>query len=90
METEQETAARKRVQARIGFVIHAAMYVVMNAGLFTIWLLTGHGYPWFMWPALGWGIGVLGHAIALAIGPGSNLERRAIERELQRLRVAPR
>ena len=33
--------------------------------LLTIWLavgLTGGGwYPWPVWPALGWGIGVVGH-----------------------------
>jgi hypothetical protein len=90
MENELEEVAKKRVQARTGFIIHASMYVVMNAGMIAIWLLSGHGYPWFMWSALGWGIGLLAHAIALAIGPGSNAERRAIDRELQRLRTATR
>jgi hypothetical protein len=88
MENELEEVAKKRVQARAGFIIHAAMYVAMNTGFVMMWLMTGRGYPWFMWPLFGWGIGVLAHAIALAIGPGSKAEQRAIDRELRRLRAA--
>jgi hypothetical protein len=29
--------------------------------LWVIWLITGAGYPWPVWPMLGWGIGVAGH-----------------------------
>lgn len=90
MDTEIETLAQKRVQARLGFIVHLLMYLVMNAGLIVIWQLTGRGYPWFMWPALGWGIGIFAHATSLAIGPGSVVERRAIEREVRRLREVPR
>ena len=87
MDEALQEVATKRVQARFGFVIHAAMYVVMNAGLFLIWWLTDSSYPWFLWPMLGWGIGVLAHGVALVIGPGSAAERHAITRELERLRV---
>lgn len=90
MEDTLEELARKRVQARTGFLVHAAMYLTMNAGLVIIWLLSGRGYPWFMWPLLGWGIGVLAHAITLVVGPGSEAERRAISREVNRLREASR
>ena len=90
MENELEEVARKRVQARMGFVVHLTMYLVMNAGFVAIWYLSGHGYPWFMWPMLGWGIGILAHAIGLVVGPGSVAERRAIDRELRRLREATR
>jgi hypothetical protein len=27
-----------------------------------VWLVTGAGYPWPIWPTLGWGIGVAGRA----------------------------
>lgn len=89
METQLEELAKKRVQAKMGFIIHLAMYLVMNIGFVAIWYFTGHGYPWFMWPALGWGIGIVAHGAALLVGPGSETERRAIDRELQRLREAP-
>ncbi|HEY5922231.1 MAG TPA: 2TM domain-containing protein [Kofleriaceae bacterium] len=90
MENDLETVAKKRVQARMGFVVHALIYFVMNAGFVAIWMLTGSGYPWFVWPALGWGIGLLAHGVALLIGPGSTAERRAIDREVHRLRAASR
>ena len=89
MEDNLETVAKQRVQARMGFVIHAMIYAVMNGGFVVIWLLTGRGYPWFLWPLVGWGIGVLAHAATLVIGPGSAAERRAIEREVRRLRAMP-
>ena len=89
MSTDIEIA-RKRVQARMGFIIHVAIYTVMNGGLFAIWLFSGKGYPWFMWPLIGWGVGVIAHAGALAIGPGSAIEERAVDKELRRLRIAPR
>jgi hypothetical protein len=40
---------------------HATTYLVVIALLWLIWLVTGAGYPWPIWPMLGWGIGVLGH-----------------------------
>lgn len=88
MDNDLEQRAEQRVRARSGFVIHLAMYLTVNAGLVLIWFLTGRGYPWFLWPMIGWGIGIVAHALSLAIGPGSEGERRAIEREVRRLREA--
>ena len=78
------------MQARTGFVVHLAMYVVMNLGLALIWFIGGRGYPWFLWPLFGWGIAIVAHAITLVIGPDTARERRAIEREVHRLRAQPR
>jgi hypothetical protein len=36
-------------------------YLAVIALLWLIWLATGAGYPWPVWPMLGWGIGVAGH-----------------------------
>jgi len=36
-------------------------YLVVIALLWLIWLVTGAGYPWPIWPMLGWGVGVAGH-----------------------------
>jgi hypothetical protein len=90
MEKDLEAIAKRRVQARMGFAIHALIYIAMNSGLVLIWFLTGHGYPWFLWPIVGWGIGLVAHGLALVIGPDSPREQRAIEREVQRLRAANR
>lgn len=48
--------AKKRVEEKKGFRIHATAYVAVNAFLALIWWLTGAGFPWFVFPA-GW----LGH-----------------------------
>jgi class 3 adenylate cyclase len=34
-------------------------YLIFNAILFLINLMTYHGYWWFIWPALGWGVFIL-------------------------------
>jgi hypothetical protein len=36
-------------------------YLAVMALLWLVWLVTGAGYPWPVWPMLGWGIGVVGH-----------------------------
>lgn len=83
-DTELRERAKRRVQARFSLVIHVATYIVVNAGLVTIWALTGAHYPWFIWPLLGWGVGIASHVLAYFFGPGSRGEDRAIERELRR------
>ena len=48
--------------ARAEFQAHLRTYLMVMALLVAIWALTGAGYPWPVWPALGWGIGVAAHA----------------------------
>lgn len=50
--------------AQRGFQVHAAVWFAVNAFLFMIWLVTGAGFPWFLFPAGGWGIGLVAHAVA--------------------------
>jgi hypothetical protein len=73
-EEQRYKQAKARVEALKGFYIHLAVYLMVNAGLFVINLLTGGGW-WFYWPLLGWGIGLAAHAMAVfvigdALGPG--------------------
>jgi hypothetical protein len=84
-EEELREVARRRVANRQGFITHAILFLLVNAALFGIWLATGAHYPWFVWPLFGWGIGIVGHALSLALGPGSASERRAFDREMRRL-----
>jgi hypothetical protein len=78
--------AKQRVEERAGVVVHAAMYVLVNAGLIIAWRLTGSSYPWFIWPLLGWGAGLMGHVLTYWFGPNSRHGAKAFEREVQRLR----
>ena len=56
--------ARRRLVAEKGFYVHLVMYVLVILGLFIINALTGHGRWWFVWPAIGWGIGIAVHALS--------------------------
>jgi len=94
--TEQDvyTRARKRVEDIRGLIIHAGMYVVVISGLFFVNLATrgDGGYWWFVWPAIGWGIGLGCHVVAIVAGAGSKLDawedrkvREIVEREQTRV-----
>ena len=46
-------------------------YLAVMALLVAIWALTGAGYFWPVWPALGWGLG-----LGLCVSPGHTRARR--------------
>ncbi len=77
--------AKKRVEAKIGFYIHLAVYVGVNILLIIINLITSSQYLWFKWPLIGWGIGVFFHALAVfAFTEGSSIKERMIQKEMQK------
>ncbi|HZD18882.1 MAG TPA: 2TM domain-containing protein [Actinomycetota bacterium] len=80
--------ARKRAAEVQGLVIHTIIFVVINAGLFVINLVTtgGDGPWWWYWAPVGWGIGLAIHALVVAVpvfSPGwvDRRARRMVERE---------
>jgi signal transduction histidine kinase len=81
--------ARRRARVEIGFYTHLMSYLGVIAFLALINLLTT-SYPWFIWPALGWGIGIFSHY--MAVFGGKVMRERyfepAVEREVRRERVA--
>ena len=54
------------VTDRRDFQEHLRSYLAVMVLLVAIWALTGAGYFWPVWPALGWGIGVLSHVGAVS------------------------
>jgi hypothetical protein len=56
---------RPRPPARDGFREHLTSYLAVMALLVAIWALTGMGYFWPIWPALGWGVGIISHGGAV-------------------------
>jgi transcriptional regulator with XRE-family HTH domain len=69
------------------FYIHLAQYVIVIAALAVVNLTTQTRYIWFVWPALGWGVGILAHAAAVFnFLPFLNgdWERRQVEKYLGR------
>ncbi len=69
-EDERYRRAKRRVEALKGFYIHGAVYVLVNAVLVVINLTTSTDYLWFVWPLLGWGAGLAGHAVGIFGIPG--------------------
>jgi uncharacterized membrane protein len=57
----RRAAAIRRLKAKRGFAIHAAVFVAVNILLVVVWASTGGGYFWPIWPFLGWGIAVVFH-----------------------------
>lgn len=63
------------MSAQRSFQIHAATWAAVNGFLFLIWLLTmPGGFPWFLFPAGGWGIALAIHAVATFGDPGDDDE----------------
>ena len=65
MDDQRQRRARTWVKALLGFYIHATVYGAVNAGLLLLNLLTSPGYLWFLWPLVGWGIGLAAHGLAV-------------------------
>jgi len=78
--------ARKRAGAKLGFYIHAAVFVAVNLALFVVNGQVTPSYPWFAWPLGGWGIGLAFHGLAVfLLGAGSGIRERMVQAERRRL-----
>lgn len=66
-EDEMRDKAIRRVDAIIGFRQHLLVYVIVNSFIFAVWLIVAliaggdSWFPWFIFPLLGWGIGIVMH-----------------------------
>ena len=78
--------AESRVKQRVALISHIGSYIIVNAFLVLIWLITGRGYPWFVWVMVGWGIGVAFHIFGYITGSrgGAALERM-VQREMKKI-----
>ena len=85
-DVELRRQAIRRADMRIAFRSHLVAYVIVNAGLTAIYIMTSFGhYFWPIWPMLGWGIGLGAHASAVYMD-GEGLRDRMIQEELEKLR----
>lgn len=78
--------ARKKVKQRKGFYSHLFSYIIVIGFLFFINIMTG-GFPWFLFPAAGWGMGLAFHGLATFDIPGfsKDWEQRKIREEMIRM-----
>jgi 2TM domain len=86
MEYKDEFAKAKRAaRARVALYIHLTAYAVVNASLIIINLTTSTRHLWFVWPLLGWGVGILIHAFAtFALPSVPGFKRRMIEKQMRK------
>ena len=78
--------ALKQARELRAFYTHLAVYLVVNAFLVVLDLLTSPDEFWFYWPMLGWGIGLAAHGVSVFLGTqrfGADWEERKA-RELMR------
>ena len=85
--SDQEREALEYVRDIKGFYNHLAIYVIAIVAMFASSFFMETDYPWYLWPAFGWGLGVLSHGLSVFevfsfLGP--NWERRQVEKRLGR------
>ena len=76
--------AQERVKVIKGFYIHLAVYIIVNLMLFSINMIGSPDSLWFVWPLIGWGIGVAFHALSV-LGFGRGLGADWEERKIREL-----
>jgi hypothetical protein len=60
---------RRARAARAGLRIHTAVFLAVNMAIIAIWAVVqafgedAGGHPWFLYPLIGWGAGLLAHAL---------------------------
>jgi hypothetical protein len=83
---EIERLAHKRARAKLGWYIHATLYVLVNLFIFAI-SRYGFGHrPWSVFPLIGWGVGLALHGISVfVLGANGGLRDRMVQRERERL-----
>lgn len=83
-DSELERLARRRASARLGWYAHAMVYLAVNAVLML--MAFGTGRTWALFPALGWGLGLVLHGLGVWLGlGGGGLQQRLIDQERARL-----
>lgn len=96
MNTEQDSTelkayekASKRVEELKGFYGNLISYCIFIPFMFLINWKTSPNYWWAFWPMLGWGIGVISHAIKV-FGIGNQWEEKQIRKIIEKEKNAPK
>ena len=82
-----EPALERQAGAKLGWYIHAIVYVAVN--LMLVLLSAVSGKHWAIFPALGWGLGLAIHGmVVFLVTSGTDLHARLVQREREHLSVA--
>jgi hypothetical protein len=81
--------ARKRIRARHDFWYMELVFLTITALCVIVWLVSGMGYFWPMWPLFGFVIATIFTAIS-TFGPGSRpISEGRIDDEVRKLGGGP-
>jgi hypothetical protein len=81
VDEERLARAKRRLAALKGFYLHLFIFVLVLAGLTLVNAAVG-GPWWVLWVLLGWGIGIVAHALAV-LSQGSRAVAQWEERKLR-------
>ena len=85
--------ASRKVKARVSFMWHLAIYIVVNLMLVFIYYSTAPStssgqVPWFLWALGGWGIGLMFNFLGAFVFPSAEnapVQRWMVEQELSHI-----
>jgi hypothetical protein len=81
-----ERLAHKRAAAKLGWIAHATVYLLVNLALFAISEHAFGNRSWSLVSPLVWGLGLALHAVSVfALGNGSGLREHLVQKERERL-----
>jgi len=81
---EIDQLARRRAGAKLGWYVHASVYIIVNLLLAALSAMSDR--HWAVFPALGWGIGLAVHgAVVFLTTGGACLHERLVQHERSKL-----
>jgi 2TM domain len=85
--TSQETLklAKKRAEAKLGFYIHATVFVVVTVFQIGVHSFTTPDVMGSIFPSLGWGLGLAGHYVGVFVLSEWRIKEWLVEEEVYRL-----
>jgi hypothetical protein len=81
---KSQQTAQTRAKEKVEFRIHLISYFAVMTLLALINLTLTPGYIWFKWPLLGWGIGIILHALNVYYTRIENIKEWMIEQEMKK------
>ena len=90
MTSDPYKAAKKKVKEKKAFYYHLSTFIIVNLFLFGLNMLTSPFHYWFLYPLMGWGVGLASHYFTVFGVPGAGSldetwEAKEIEKELRKM-----
>lgn len=83
---EIERLARRRAGAKLGWYVHASVFVLVNLFVFSMSQYAFGTRAWSVKPLLGWGLGLALHGVSVwFLSSGGGLRERLVQKERERL-----